>query len=417
MDIVGDLPLELGIKILSLLDAVSLCRAAQVCRSWRQMADQDILWHRMCEQHIDKKCLKCGWGLPLMHRRHASTQMETCPTVGVDRKVATASYIQCSSSKISSMVASKTWKSVYAERLLVERNWRRNQFTLSRFPHPNGVLTLQFDETRLVTGGYDSCIRIWDLATGVCTNVLTGHERCIRALQFDGVKIISGSMDSTIKVWNLLTGKCIRTLNHHMGGVTTLHYNNTYLATGSVDHTICVSICCRQERFTLAKHTGVINRVCLYQFSQLFSCSDDSMVYLWDLEARTCMRSFHGHSSQVLCLQPSTGFNTGRPVLATGSLDSTIRIWDIETGKEIDRLFGHVEGVWSLQFNSLRLMSGGHDPFLLIYDFEERKFMNRLSEHEGHVNVVMTTDTKLVVGTEGVDVVMYDFGPRDQPLQ
>ncbi|KAJ4167255.1 E3 ubiquitin ligase complex SCF subunit scon-2 [Fusarium oxysporum] len=70
IDFLAALPTELSYKILSYLDTVSLCKAAQVSRRWRNLADDDVVWHRMCEQHIDRKCTKCGWGLPLLEKKN-----------------------------------------------------------------------------------------------------------------------------------------------------------------------------------------------------------------------------------------------------------------------------------------------------------------------------------------------------------
>src|SRR5271169_6604237 len=69
IDYISALPSEISYKILSYLDAISLCKAAQVSRKWREMADDDIVWMKICQQHIDRKCTKCGWGLPLLERR------------------------------------------------------------------------------------------------------------------------------------------------------------------------------------------------------------------------------------------------------------------------------------------------------------------------------------------------------------
>ena len=57
-------PREVSLRVLGFLDAISLGRAAQVSRLWRSLADNDLLWRNMCEQHIERKCEKCGWGLP-----------------------------------------------------------------------------------------------------------------------------------------------------------------------------------------------------------------------------------------------------------------------------------------------------------------------------------------------------------------
>ena len=69
LDSLAALPAEVSFRILCFLDTTSLCKAAQVSRRWRQLADDDVVWHRMCEQHIDRICTKCGWGLPLLERK------------------------------------------------------------------------------------------------------------------------------------------------------------------------------------------------------------------------------------------------------------------------------------------------------------------------------------------------------------
>ena len=74
IDFLAALPTELGFKILCYLDTTSLCKASQVSRRWRQLADDDVVWHKMCEQHIDRKCTKCGWGLPLLDQRRLRTE-------------------------------------------------------------------------------------------------------------------------------------------------------------------------------------------------------------------------------------------------------------------------------------------------------------------------------------------------------
>lgn len=37
-------------------------RVMQVSQKWRDVANDDSLWHRMCAQHINKKCTKCMLG-------------------------------------------------------------------------------------------------------------------------------------------------------------------------------------------------------------------------------------------------------------------------------------------------------------------------------------------------------------------
>ena len=68
-DLIGTAPAEIAIRVFQYLDGKSLCHAAQVSRCWKKLADDDVVWQRMCMQHIDRKCKKCGWGLPLLDRK------------------------------------------------------------------------------------------------------------------------------------------------------------------------------------------------------------------------------------------------------------------------------------------------------------------------------------------------------------
>lgn len=54
----------------------------------------------------------------------------------------------------------------------------------------------------LITG---AC-QVWDVDTGECLHVLVGHEQEIYSVAFDGVRVVSGGMDTTVRVWDALSG-------------------------------------------------------------------------------------------------------------------------------------------------------------------------------------------------------------------
>jgi F-box and WD-40 domain protein MET30 len=311
----------------------------------------------------------------------------------------------------------RPWKDVYSERMTIECNWRRGRYTQRTLRgHTDGVMCLQFSESLqhpsfpiLITGSYDRTVRVWNLDTGVELQCLRGHTRAIRALQFDEVKLITGSMDSTLKVWDWRRGRCIRTLNGHSDGVVCLNFDSNVLVSGSVDTTIKVWNIRTGGAFTLRGHSDWVNAVVLWDTNAspavptsgtplfdvpgcgqpqidpgkaLFSASDDGTIRLWDLTQRTCIRQFIGHVGQVQSLKllfdhsnggdaddpvsesdPSQNgsSNTKQPCLISGSLDNTIKIWDIDSGNPIRTFFGHIEGVWSIASDKMRLVSGSHD--------------------------------------------------------
>lgn len=382
MDIISLLPDEIAFKIFYYLDAKALCRAAQVCKNWKRLADDDLIWHRMCEQHIDKKCTKCGWGLPLLQKKRkprciSLPTSQKCPTPapqlskpnggmlipslcspveivcqggpviprnstssqtvsdysdmsgdesGLDRPSkrqrtdsntgSSQSYARppvppaTSSTSVtlpnqpsiptSSRPARRLWKFIYAERLVVEFNWRRGKYQqVVLNGHKGAITSLFIDEHLLMTGSEDKTIRLWNLETGETLRVLSGHTDAVKAVQFDETKCISGSLDKTLRIWNYNTGECVRTLQGHTDGVLSLHFDDRVLSSGSKDNTIKVWNFASKECFTLRGHTDWVNKVQIYAKTKLFSCSDDQTIRMWDLGMKSCVRVFQGHVGPV----------------------------------------------------------------------------------------------------------------------
>jgi len=268
---------------------------------------------------------------------------------------------------------------------------------------------------------------------------LRGHTRALRALQFDEAKLITGSMDHTLRVWNWRTGECIRTLESHTEGVVCLNFDSTVLASGSVDTTVKVWNFRTGECFTLRGHRDWVNSVLIWDSisdatpllpdspshqhiapgKMLFSASDDCIVRLWDLAQRTCVRQFSGHMGQVQSLKlfslnsghvagdvtpDRSGDDSTRLVdastnaeivngtqtppreakqlqLVSGSLDNTVKLWDIDSGKVVRTLFGHIEGVWAVACNKMRLVSGSHDRTIKV---SEKRCLNHPFLYSSH---------------------------------
>ncbi|KAI7868339.1 quinon protein alcohol dehydrogenase-like superfamily [Spinellus fusiger] len=514
IDFISILPREVSLHVLSYLDATSLCHAAQVSQTWKSLADDNTLWHRMCEQHINQKCTKCGWGLPLLKKRKktASPSTRLAPAVmdsplrtacgpsiilrpqdrpheaaveeSRPKRIKTEATIETIDGSLYPPSAPplppmhRPWKEVYCERLIVERNWRQNKYHSKVLRgHTDGVMCVQFCDSInvLMTGSYDKTIRVWNMESGELVRTLHGHTRCVRSLQFDDAKLVTGAMDNTLKIWNWHTGQCIRTLEGHTGGVTSLHFDSRILASGSTDHTIRVWNFEAGECCTLTGHTEWVNSVRIYDECTLVSGSDDATIRIWNLTTRSCVKVLRGHVGQVQLALPSPkGFThrfgaetaethrmavrretrtpgAGRglqgisstvpgcatdspqqtpvppmesagepplpcstlsdaPIIMSGSLDNTIKVWDMNTGVCLRTLFGHVEGVWGLAFDKLRIVSCSHDKTIRIWDTESGRCMYPLEGHSGPVTAVGLSDTKIVSASDDGDVIVWDYG-------
>jgi eukaryotic-like serine/threonine-protein kinase len=89
----------------------------------------------------------------------------------------------------------------------------------------------------------------------------------------------------------------------------------------------------------------------------------DSTVCLWDMESGRSLGELVGHTGAVTTL----AFARSRNLLASGSRDRTVRIWDVSSGKTVHLLAGHEGPVLSLSFSPLgdRLASAGTNTTLL----------------------------------------------------
>jgi F-box and WD-40 domain protein MET30 len=322
IDFLTMLPAELSFKVLSYLDTVSLCKAAQVSRRWNELAEDDVVWHKMCEQHIAKKCKRCGWGLPVPERARLLKEKKE-----IDERAArltAASHAEASTALVTTHCHTGTkrphddssqdeedrgskrsrlpWKEVYRNRFKVGTNWKYGRFKLNVLQgHKNGVMCVQFQDNILASGSYDATIKIWDLDTGEELRTLEGHTSGIRCLQFHKNQLFSGAMDKTVKVWNWQTGECITTLSEPgMGDVLSIHYTSNYLCSGGKDNNVKIWDYNTKRRCTFRGHADFVNAVRMDAPSRtVFSASDDCTVRLWDLDTGAVLKTFHGHVGGV----------------------------------------------------------------------------------------------------------------------
>ena len=106
-----------------------------------------------------------------------------------------------------------------------------------------------------------------------------------------------------------------------------------------------------QPNKDLRGHTKTVQ--CLKVWGQyLFSGSWDSAVKVWSLETLTEVTSLIGRTDWVQYLQVSNNY------LFSGSRDNTVKVWSLETLTEVTSLIGHTDWVQYLQVSNNYLFSG-----------------------------------------------------------
>lgn len=94
------------------------------------------------------------------------------------------------------------------------------------------------DSITAISGSRDTTLRVWDINTGLCKNVLVGHQASVRCLEIKGDIVVSGSYDTTARVWSISEGRCLRTLSGHFSQIYAIAFDGTRIATGSLDTSV-----------------------------------------------------------------------------------------------------------------------------------------------------------------------------------
>jgi F-box and WD-40 domain protein MET30 len=88
-------------------------------------------------------------------------------------------------------------------------------------------------------------------------------------------------------------------------------------------------------------------------------------------------------------------------------------VWDVETGRIISTLFGHIEGVWAVAADKFRAVSGSHDRTIKIWDRENAVCQTTLVGHRGAVTCLALADDKIVSGSDDGSVKVWDFNVEE----
>jgi WD40 repeat protein len=150
---------------------------------------------------------------------------------------------------------------------------------------------------------------------------------------------------------------------------------------------------------TLKGHTSSVSAIAVTPDGKyLVSGSVDHTVRVWHLETGKQLFTFTGHSEWVNAIAISPDGNR----IISGSSDKTIKIWAWDKGEAVMTLTGHTAPVISVVVtpDGKQIISGSWDKTIKIWDLENGKDLNTLEAHTNQVEfVVLTPDGKLLISS------------------
>ena len=152
-------------------------------------------------------------------------------------------------------------------------------------------------DTVAVSSGRD--ITILDTITGGQMAAFSGHTDAVTSLTFlqDGASLVSGSYDTTVRLWDMQTGGVIRTFHGHTEVVTSVSVsaNHITIASGSRDWTVRLWDTEIGECHCIIKHKGFVRQVDFFPSNpnHLMSVSGDK-VWQWNIDGQQVAPTFDG---------------------------------------------------------------------------------------------------------------------------
>ncbi|KAF6298546.1 hypothetical protein mRhiFer1_005101 [Rhinolophus ferrumequinum] len=252
------------------------------------------------------------------------------------------------------------------------------------------ALFLCEDKNFLLSGSYDLSIRYWDLKSGACIRIFSGHKGTITCMDLCKNRLVSGARDCQVKAWDVETGKCLKTFKHK-DPILATRINDTYIVSSCERGIVKVwHIVTAQLVKTLNGHEGAVKCLCFDRW-HLLSGSTDGLVMAWSMVGKyeRCLMAFK-HPKEVL----HVALLFLRVISACA--DGKIRIYNFLNGNclKVMKINGRGDPVLSFFIQGNRMLINTESNILMFqfeninwqYSLEQPKQKNKDKEEDREGN-------------------------------
>jgi WD40 repeat protein len=308
----------------------------------------------------------------------------------------------------------------------VLRLWdgRSGQPLLSWKGHTGRVRAVAYspDGSSFLTGSSDGTARLWQGGTDRFPRPLDGHQTSVTSVAFspDGQRLLSASRDGTVRTWDPATGSEVLSLEGPRRAIDRAFFTSDghFIVTvisgdtrGLSGRTPCLvrvlDATSGEQRALFGDQLDLGRALAVSPNGRrvVTASSLESRAQLHDLTVTPprLVASLEGHKSSI----SAAAWSSDSKLLATASEDHTVRLWDGQSGQLLRQLDGPSEPVQSVafSFDGRQLVSGAADRTARLYDTATAARLGSLSGQIGTVSDVRFSP-------DGERVLTIDAGER-----
>jgi WD40 repeat protein len=264
------------------------------------------------------------------------------------------------------------------------------------------------DGSRLVSGGADGTVRLWDTTTRTALHVWrNGHGDLTRAVMSpDGSLVAAGTQDGWVTTWDATSGTGITSFQTNDGQVLDLEFSpdgHTLITSGMTGVARLWDTATWSQKLSVPPvPLGPIPAVAFAGDGRTFvTGGDDRLASAWDAQTGALLSTSVGNTSTIY----GVAANMDGSRIATAGRDETARVFDAATGLQLAIMRGTGDGVNAVAFSpdGGTVATAGADGLVRLWDPATGSQRSTLAGHGGLVWDLAFDPTGRYLTTAGRD--------------